>query len=73
MCVRDISKPFPLNSEMFLSGQRKGGVAVGHGEEAQKYLLRMSMLNIGKAAHSEIRLTASMSKHACCILNILCY
>lgn len=67
MCVRDISKPFPLNSEMFLSGQRKGGV------DAQAYLLRMSMLNIGKAAHSEIRLTASMSKHACCILNILCY
>lgn len=67
MCVRDISKPFPLNSEMFLSGQRKGGV------DAQTYLLRMSMLNIGKAAHSEIRLTASMSKHACCILNILCY
>lgn len=46
---------------MFISGQQKGAVDVGSGKGAWKHLLRMSVLNIGKIAHSEIRLTVAKS------------
>ena len=46
---------------MFISGQQKGAVDVGSGKGAWKHLLRMSVLNIGKIARSEICLTVAKS------------